>query len=303
MELFVEGHLNAKQVYQNLIGVRCVSPMSSSGRHGILVSACKNDVFYCKDCNQYYVLKFSKHARKGLKVFLTEAKVLQQISIAMKTLKQEFKLYASFVLQFVNYFENSVDNDIILVTKLVHTGLTLKDYIQECTFQELCVFIIQIFMTLEVISKCVPGFLHLDLLTSQIFLRPTKADEHLFRLRIDENSVFVLPIGRFIPVIGDFGFSVSNMYWHRMPFGPEKEFYCKLQDIYRLLSDIYFVGNYKFPKLYGLLQEIFDGHFDWYLQQAQDYYNHYLPPKACKSKLLNYIDVMSYSPTLLKFCK
>jgi hypothetical protein len=240
------------------------------------------------------------NGRKGYGVFASEVAVLIQVNASMKTLKPEFHVYRSMVLKYVNHYVNPLD-DIVLVTRLVphvgHDPRTMRSLVEQgCSPTQVCVLIIQVFMTLEVIAKCARGFVHMDLLLNQIFLR--RWTEGPLTLRVDGKTTFRLPRQPFWPVIGDFGFAVTDKVKDAQ-FEPGQVH--PVQDMYRFFHDLRVAAGH--GPLVSLVDTIIDQVFDSPLHTFK-LRRGYLTAAECRRlglRLHSYIDVMAYSATLLRF--
>ena len=306
LEDFSQGLVSANEVVKAFAAIRCTHNINSKQQHGIVISACSKSVTRCDLCDEFYVIKVSQGAvlenRRGYGVFANEVASLMQVNAAMRTLRPEFQLYRDFVLAYVKHYV-SPSNDIVLVTRFVpYEGTdpkTMRELVaRDCSTRALCVMIIQVFMTLEVIAKCVPGFVHMDLLMSQIFLRRWTS-EKTQALRVDAKTTFKLPKQDFWPVIGDFGFAVTNKVKDVQFDAGEVHI---VQDVYRFFYDLrHYAKDHK--ALRGLtdtlIDEVFGGRF-----YSLETHRGYLSASECKRlgrRIESYIDVMAYSNTLMRF--
>ena len=212
---------------------------NASNVQGIVYKTCGYVVSNCLECKDPLAVKIYIRNSLGSPEPLQEARILSELKEAFDADKIYGAEYSSHIITYVDYIEESANNPNILITELVEfspgRAMNLKEFLRTglCTVPILDSLLIQILLTLEYASKRVPGFVHFDLLAQQIFLRDTGKQVTMRT----PNSIFKLKT-TIQAVIGDFGFSISNMYPNR--YEPIlKDFQLRVSgfDVYRLLTD------------------------------------------------------------------
>ena len=272
--------------------------------NGAVYVLCEHETARCSDCKRAVVVKFSKNilGSGGGSVGSSEAEILLEINNSMRGLGGYWKNYKNHVLHYVSH--KNVDNETILVSELVQQKRrgynNLKDFILsgECTITDLNHMIIEIFMTLQIITEIVPGFIHMDLLLSQIFLCESLKPEFL---PITSKRIFYLRDKKYSTVLGDFGTSSSKkvinsqLKYH----GIEANVF---QDIFRFFLNLEELSAGK--KIQNYVKTIIDTIFRklFYVLKSRTRGNGYLPKKVLDEVgPYMYSDVIDALPWLKKY--
>jgi len=294
---------------------RCSHEIRASQSNGAVFVLCAENLKNsqsCKECKKQLVVKMSKRAvyksRNG-GVSINEARVFREIKDAQSKLVGPFKEYKSHILQYVSHYSQPEDKEVILLSKFVKpTGpRNLAEFISsgQATQRDLEIIIIEVFMTLFVIRDIVPGFLHMDLLASQIFLT---ASDTVDTLPVNKKTNFVFGPRSYSTVIGDFGTSVTHKYPGAIEdYGFFDDLVNILQDAFRLFHDmIYLSKNMSKQKfLLTTANEVFKGRFMSLEKFASMDPYFYLPREAENESryihLHSYAEVVQRLPFIKKY--
>ena len=185
----------------------------------------------------------------------------------------------------------------------------MREYVASgaCTPNDFITLTIQIFMTLAVVRKKVPGFVHMDLTLAQIFLQPWPLRRSHYLLPAKKGEWLIRQM-KYWPVIGDFGTSVTDAHPKAFTifgldaFGPEC--HSTAQDIFRYFADASAAatGTRLKPFIDQLIGCIFNGRYSA-LKAMASRNTWYLPAQGCayvNGLMPSYYDVLSRSSEFSK---
>lgn len=298
---FGEKKADISQVINSIKSDRCVHEIRAAQSNGAVFVLCSDDLKpneNCSECQHPVVVKLSKGAvykSRGGGVTKSEAKVFREIRDAQSKLLGPFKVYKAHILQYVKHYEQ--DDEIVLLSKFVKPSgpRNLAEFIKSgrCTLRDIEIIIIEVFMTLFVIREIVPGFLHLDLLASQIFLTPT---DMVDTLPINKTSNFVFGPRSYSTVIGDFGTSITNRNIDAIgAYGFNNDLVDILQDAFRFFNDIIDLAEgQKIQKPLQLIaRNVFKGRYGSLVQISKQDDHNYLSKAASSEN--TFIGIRSYA--------
>ena len=322
--LFGAQQKNVQDLVNDLNKDRCTEIVDVVQKNGAVFAACpvKGP---CSACPEPLVIKISKEVLNprhvGAQVSIHEALVLRDIYVALRALSGPWTTYKRCVLEYVNHVQGrSVSGalETVLVTKMVprkskDSVRNLQEHLRSgrCTAKDLVVSIIQVFMTLDLLQTLVPGFVHMDLLTAQIFLRRWPLSGPAV-LPVNSESHFVLPIRRYWSVVGDFGTAVTTarpqaVFDYRFNEKPPG-FVSPAQDVFRFFLDVHHctrgTGLAGFAD--SLVHTLFGTHFNELVHAAQLHSKDtmYLPAHLASALPFNrYSNVLARLPIVNKFLR
>lgn len=300
---------------------RCASEIKAGNANGAVFKACPTTTgAHCECPSGWAVIKVSKSAadkrNHGAIVTDQEALITKQIYEAMRSLSGgPAAVYADHVVTYIDHYVDMTKDppEAAVVTKLVPFGprgpRNMREYIASgaCSANDFVMLTIQIFMTLAVIRKKVPGFVHMDLTPAQIFLQPWPLRSPYYLLPAKKGHWLIRQM-KYWPVIGDFGTSITEAHPKAFTifgldaFGPEC--HSTAQDIFRYFADAAAAaqGTRLKPFIDGLIASVFAGRYGA-LRAMASKDTWYLPAQGCafvNGLMPSYYDVLSRS---LEFSK
>lgn len=311
MSMFSRGQLPLSSFVGLLRQGRCTRQIDVGQKNGAVFATCNERLAQgvsCSKCRQHVVFKLSKEAVNptsvGARVFPHEAKVLRQVTEALDGLGREWSTYKTHVITLLDFATDGA-GETVLVSKLVRTSgsqpKNLRDLIRSssCKQSELVAIIIEVFMTLDVIQRRVPGFVHMDLLTPQIFLSDWPASSPSNILPVNRTMAFVVPKQRFWPVLGDFGTAYTDAHpQSASDYAFDKKgpgFINVGQDIFRFFLGMYTDASTQSTRAFirQIADEVFRGRFAALIDMRDEF--GYLPAAIVKKLNFKY-----YSDVLTK---
>jgi hypothetical protein len=301
---------------------RCATEINVGNVNGAVFKACPTSELYCSTCpSGWAVVKVSKSAASkkdsGAVVTDQEALITKQIHDAMRSLAgKPAAVYADHVVTYIkHYIDTSKEpfKEAAIVTKLVPFNprgpRNMREYVASgsCSSDDFCSLVVQVFMTLAMVRKMVPGFVHMDLTMSQVFLQPwpLKRAHYLLPARSGD---WLIRQTKYWPVIGDFGTSITDAHpeayalYGLDAFGPE----CRstAQDIFRFFADADDAasGTRLKPFIQKIVSQLFNGKFKT-LKAMGAKGTLYLPNEGCayvNALMPSYYDVLRRSPEFSK---
>lgn len=242
-EALKHGMELSQHCYKTVKGEKIIHDRSLSNNQAEVYKTCAYVVSDCAKCKDSLAVKIYHQRSYQSPEPLQEARILRQLNEAFAKDILYGSYYSKHIIEYVDYIQESREKSSpnILVTKLVEYSpgrvLNLKEFLRsgQCTVKILDSILMQVFLTLDYAIARVPGFVHFDLLCQQIFLRKTeKMVELPTPLSIFKSKTSIEA------VIGDFGFSISDMYPNKQePIIKDFQLRVSGFDVYRLLTDCY----------------------------------------------------------------
>jgi hypothetical protein len=255
-------------------------PSDSSNGFLYKVCATSDKPSNCTTCAKHWVIKVRK---PNGKVDAIEATIMQQVQAGMNQLAPKYSAYRSHVVQYISHIQTRIDDasgpsDAVLVMGLVPFSPGEPKNMAELVTrfspspEDLDVLIIQMFLTLNVVTQVTPGFRHLDLLMNQVFLQRWPEDRAFEQLPTG-TGYFLLPRRAFYGVLGDFGWSTTDQEAYnenefRKLRVSQKCIRGPAQDIFRFFQGLYNAAKAKNSlkpatraHIGQLIKEIFKGHY------------------------------------------
>ena len=239
LQKFLNRKISFNNFYNSLIlGKNCSTLISKSSAQGIVFKTCgDNNNGSCEKCKLKLAIKIYSIGDEGRH----EYSILKEIKKAFqKQFNQTLKeAYMKRVIDYKIFLGH--EKSTILVTRFVEFSkdysVNMKKYLMggKCSVLTLDCLIIEVLFTLQYLHNNIPGFVHFDLLTQQIFLTPVITDEWL-PFPNDIARVFLPRARKYRGLLGDFGYSITN----NNKLNKYLDFTVRTIgfDVYRFLNDI-----------------------------------------------------------------
>ena len=213
LKKFLDRQISYNDFLKLLIsGKNCSTLISKSSAQGIIFKTCAYNKSNsdCDKCRLKLAIKIYINGSSGRH----EYNILNEIKNAFKNQTNE-RLREAYMKRVISYkiFIN-YGRAALLVTKFVEfspdRAVNMKKYLLSgnCSQLTLDCLIVEILFTLQYLHNNVPGFVHFDMLTQQVFLSRVKEDEWLPLPYQNETFCAFMPLSRkYRGILGDFGYS------------------------------------------------------------------------------------------------
>jgi len=171
----------------------------------------------CSDCKLLVAVKVPRfdeqEAKNRTYGSLTESNILYEIDIALRSNFLQSFYFSKHILRYQGHYQG-LDNSFVLISNYIgnlNSSINLEKLIKhnKCTSIQFLILTVQIFATLHYLRLIIPGFVHMDLTTAQIFLNDGEGAQ---KLSLTTEYSCKIPQIAYNAVIGDYGLTITDLH-------------------------------------------------------------------------------------------